>query len=95
MAGLAGKGHGMEGPDELAGLCIPGAGVARWTDASILAAGAFAGACTGNDQVFVDGRRRGQDVALVHAGLHHLGRLEVDHTVHAEVSVELAGSRAD
>jgi len=95
MSRLSGKRHGVEGPDKFACLRIPGACVTCRTQTPSLAAWSFAGACTSDYQVLVDGGRGRQDIALVHAGPHYLWRFQINHAVHAEVPVELASRRAD
>ena len=87
---LAWTRHGVKGPDQLAGAKVPGAGVARRSRAMIGAAGAFARAGAGDDQVLINHRRGRQDVALLHAVLHDFRRLQVDDAVIAEGGVGFA-----
>ena len=76
VAELARPRHGVEGPHQFAGPRVERARVSRGSRAGIRTARPFTHACTDDDEVLVDARRRQERVVHGHAGLHDFGCLE-------------------
>ncbi len=87
--------HRVERPYQLPGMYVPCARISGGAEPAARASLPFSGSCAGDDEIFIDDWRRGQNVELVRARAHDFGGTKIDGSVVAESRVDLSGCRTD
>ena len=95
VACFSGARHRVKCPYQLSGVNVPGARITGGAESAAGASAPFSGSCAGNDEIFIDDRRRRQNVELVCTRAHHFGRTEIYGAIVAEGRVSLSGCRAN